>query len=75
MSHRWHVLTSYLTDIVVADVPVGAVPDVEARPILLDDDARYHVLERLAQVVQLLHASVADRVDPVRNLTEALFVS
>ena len=63
------VRISYLADIVVADVPVGAVPDVKARPVLLHDDARDNILERLAQVVQFLHASVTNRVHPVRNLT------
>lgn len=58
----------YLAYVVIADIPVSAVPNMKSSPVLLYNDARYHVLEGLAEVVKLLHTSVTYRVNPVRNL-------
>lgn len=54
-----------LTNVVVAYVPVRAVPDVKPCPVLLHNHARHNVLEGLAQVVEFLHASIAYCVYPM----------
>ncbi len=54
-----------LTNVVVAYVPVRAVPDVKPCPVFLDNHARHHVLEGLAQLVEFLHASIAYCVNPM----------
>lgn len=62
-----------LADVVVAHVPVCAMPYVETSAVLLYDHARYHVFEGLAEIVEFLHASVANSIYPLGNLMYATY--
>eukprot|EP00975_Prorocentrum_lima_P047821 10000525-Prorocentrum_lima.AAC.1 len=56
-----------LRDNVCGHVPEAAMRGMHARSVSLHDERRHGVLERLAQLPELLHAAVVDLIHPLGN--------